>query len=253
MTGAAETLRERASRLMNEYEALGSRPGGEAAFAEGMRVYQQLLAEHPDDAKLHVEYGYLQECRGRIAIRAAVGHYERAIELDPAWDKAHYQLISARAALRESDRVIAMYKERIAESPGQVRDYRFLAMAYLHSGAPDEAARVIAAGRELVPDDDVLLAIEAEVLDATGHPEEALVAWQALKQLDPEDLSPYYMGASILEGLGRYQEAADEWRHIISDLEEHDMAVHTTWPKEMLEGLEAKLAAADTDPGTAAD
>ena len=55
-----------------------------------------------------------------------------------------------------------------------------------------------------------------------------------------------------LEALGRYREVAAEWRHVIGWLEAHDMAVHTTWPKEMLAGIEAKLAAADThadDPG----
>jgi len=42
-----------------------------------------------------------------------------------------------------------------------------------------------------------------------------------------------------------------EWRYIISWLEARDMAVHTTWPKEVLEGIEAKLAATDTDTGGA--
>ncbi len=59
------------------------------------------------------------------------------------------------------------------------------------------------------------------------------------------------MSAFTLEALGRYREAAAEWHHIISWLEAHDMAVHTTWPKEMLEGIEAKLAATDTDAGGA--
>ena len=87
------------SRLRNEYEALGPRPGGESAYTEGMLAYQQLLADHPEDARLHLKYGYLQECRGRNLIRAAVSCYERAIELDPDWDKPHYHLIFARSAL----------------------------------------------------------------------------------------------------------------------------------------------------------
>jgi hypothetical protein len=53
------------------------------------------------------------------------------------------------------------------------------------------------------------------------------------------------MSAFTLEALGRYQEAAAEWRYIISWLETHNDTVHTTWPKEMLEGIEAKLAAAE--------
>jgi predicted Zn-dependent protease len=247
MAGQGETLREKASRLMNEYEALGFRPGGESAYAEAMTAYQQLLAEHPDDARLHQEYGYLQECHGRNLIRNAVGCYERAIELDPGWDKPHYQLIFARAALAESESAIELYKKRLAASPGQIREYRFLANAYLRSGALDEAGKVITAGRKLEPDDDMLLAVEAELLDASGRREEALAAWRTLKQRDPEDLSPYFMSAFTLEALGRYQEAAAEWRYIISWLEAHNDTVHTTWPKEMLEGIEAKLAAAKAD------
>src|SRR5215472_15650283 len=99
MASHGETLRTRASRLLNEYEALGFRPGGEPAHAEAMQAYRQLLAEHPDDATVHQEYGYLQECHGRNLIRAAAACYERAIELDPGWDQPHYQLIFARAAL----------------------------------------------------------------------------------------------------------------------------------------------------------
>jgi tetratricopeptide (TPR) repeat protein len=246
MTSQGETLREKASRLMKEYEALGPRPGGESAYTEGMLAYQQLLAEHPEDARLHLEYGYLQECSGRNLIRAAAGCYERAIELDPGWDKPHYQLILARSALVDSELVIDLYKKRLAAAPDQIREYRFLASAYLRNGALEEAGQVIAAGRRLEPDDDMLLATEAEVLDASGRREEALAAWRTLKQRDPEDLSPYFMSAFTLEALGRYPEAAAEWRYIISWLEEHD-DVHTTWPKETLEGIEAKLAAADAD------
>ena len=245
MADQAETLRERALRLMNEYEALGPRPGGETAYADGMLAYQQLLADHPDDAALNLEYGYLQECHGRNLIRAAVGRYERAIELDPGSDKPHYQLIFARSALHEGDHVIDLYKKRLEASPDQVREYRFLAGAYLRNGALEEAARVIAAGREVEADDDMLLAAEAELLVAMGRPQDALAAWRTLKQRDPEDLSPYYMSAFALEGLGRYREAAEQWRYIIGWLEAHDMALHTTWPKEMLNATEAKLASAD--------
>jgi predicted Zn-dependent protease len=141
MTSQGETLRQKAFRLMNDYEALGLRPGGEPAYAEAMTAYQQLLAEHLEDATLHQEYGYLQECHGRNLIRAAAACYERAIELDPGWDKPHYQLIFAWAALAESERAIELYKKRLAAAPDQIREYRFLAGAYLRSGALRRPAR----------------------------------------------------------------------------------------------------------------
>ena len=83
--------------------------------------------------------------------------------------------------------------------------------------------------------------ILADTVGADANsPLQAGAAWRTLKQRDPEALSPYFMSAFTLEALGRYPEAAAEWRYIISWLEEHDDAVHTTWPKEMLEGIEAK-------------
>jgi tetratricopeptide (TPR) repeat protein len=156
-------------------------------------------------------------------------------------------VVFAYSALQESERAIELYKNRLAAAPDQIREYRFLANAYLRSGALEEAGKVIAAGRKLEPGDGTLLATEAELLDASGRHEEALAAWQALKQRDPDDLRPYFMSAFTLETLGRYQEAAAEWRHIISSLEASDDAVHTTWPKEMLARIEAKLAPADHD------
>jgi tetratricopeptide (TPR) repeat protein len=242
VTSPAETLRQKASRLLDEYNAVHD----ESAYAEAKRAYQQLLAGHPDDAGLHLEYGMLQDWHGRRSIRAAVACYERAIELDPGQDAPHFQLTHSRAALNETGHVIDLYKKRLAAAPDQIREYRFLARAYLYAGARDEAGKVIAAGRKLDPSDDGLLELEAELLDASGRREEALAIWQTFKQRgDPENLSPYYMSAFTLEALGRYAEAAAEWRHIIDWHEAHDSAIHTKWPKEMLEGIEAKIAAAD--------
>jgi hypothetical protein len=55
------------------------------------------------------------------------------------------------------------------------------------------------------------------------------------------------MSAFTLEALGRYREAAAEWRHIISWAGSPNDSVHTAWPKEMLEQVEAKLPPTDTD------
>jgi tetratricopeptide (TPR) repeat protein len=200
-----------------------------------MQAYQQLLAEHPDDATLHQEYGYLQECKGRNLIRAAAACYERAIELDPGWDKPHYQLIFARAGLAESERVIELYKRRLAAGPDQIREYRFLASAYLRAGALDEAGKVTAAGRKLEPDDDMLAAAEAELLDASGCREAGA---DGVEQAEgPPSRRPQpLLHERVHPGSARPLPGSPAgWRHIISWLKAHNDAVHTTWPKEMLE------------------
>jgi tetratricopeptide (TPR) repeat protein len=57
--------------------------GDENVYAEARRLYEQALAAGRGDARVLHEFGYLQECHGRLAIRAAVECYERAIDADP--------------------------------------------------------------------------------------------------------------------------------------------------------------------------
>src|SRR6266545_4214471 len=79
-------------QLLERYEAVGD----DCDFLAANRLYERALAEAPD-ARVLNDYGYLLECHGRRELRRAVELYERAIELDPGYDMAHYQLISARA------------------------------------------------------------------------------------------------------------------------------------------------------------
>ncbi len=91
------------------------------------------------------------------------------------------------AALNESAQVIDLYRRLLAASPDQIREYRFLAHAYLLSrdGALDEAGKVIAAGCRLDPDDAMLLPIEAEFPDTRGRRDEALAAWRTSRNGTP--------------------------------------------------------------------
>jgi hypothetical protein len=56
-----EELRER-------YEAYGD----ERFYQQARALYEQALERSPGDARLLRECGYLRECHGRYAIRAAV-------------------------------------------------------------------------------------------------------------------------------------------------------------------------------------
>lgn len=130
-------------RLLELYEAWGDAD----TFAHAKRLYELALAgEGASDPTVLVGHGYLLECHGRYMLRQAVAHYERAIELDPDADKPHCQLIWAYAALRETERAVARYQQRLAQSSTDVREHRFLANAYLAAQQYGEAARVLDAG-----------------------------------------------------------------------------------------------------------
>jgi tetratricopeptide (TPR) repeat protein len=84
-----------AQEYLERYEALGD----ERDFLAAKPLYEQALAEAPD-ARLISDHGYLLYCHARNEMRRAVEQFERAIELDPRYDKPHHQLIAARAGCR---------------------------------------------------------------------------------------------------------------------------------------------------------
>ncbi len=225
-------------RLVELYEARGDAD----TFARAKRLYEQALAraEAADPAVL-LGYGYLLECHGRYSLREAVAQYERAIELNPDADKPHYQLILAYAALGEPERPVERYQQRLAQSPGEVREHRFLANAYLAARNYGETARVIDAGLALAPDDRLLLEIRGQVRAATGDPEGALADWR--RAVDPDhNLGPVYLSAFLLERLGRLQEAAGAWRSIVDWCRSHDAPLTAEWPRQELERLRGRLS-----------
>jgi tetratricopeptide (TPR) repeat protein len=218
--------------LLERYEALGE----ESDFLAARSLYEQALAGEPDARDL-TDYGYLLESRARLELRRAVELYERAIQLDPSDDKPHYQLISARAGLQEPELPIASYERRVARSPDDVREYRFLATAYLSAHAFGQARDAVEAGLALAPDDGPLVAMRGEAKAGLGDQDGALADWRRALELDPEDIGPLYSSAFLLERVGRLADAADVWRSIIEWNEARGFTLQTEWPKQELERL----------------
>ena len=221
-------------QLRGRYEALGD----ERDFLAAKPLYERALAERPD-ARVLNDYGYLLECHGRRELRRAVELYEQAIELDPAFDKPHYQLISVRAALQEQGIAVSSYEQRLASSPDEVREHRFLATAYVAAHAYEQALRVAEAGLRLAPDDAALVALRGDARAGLGAAEAALGDWRQALELDEEDIGPLYSTAFLLEREGRLAEAADAWRAIVEWCESRGYDVEAVWPKEELERLSA--------------
>jgi tetratricopeptide (TPR) repeat protein len=223
--------------LLERYEA----GGDESIYAEATRVYEQALAAD-SDARVLLEFGYLQELHGTRSIRAAVDCYERAIAADPHYDKPHWQLIHTMATLGQADRAVDRYQQWLADAPADLRPRRFLAAALMSARDYDRAEQVIRGGLDLAPDDPMLIVQHGDLLEATGRPDDALASWQRAVTLGPDDMSPRYSMAFLLERQGRLAEAAGQWRHIITWCDEHGYAISADWPRRELHRLEATLA-----------
>jgi tetratricopeptide (TPR) repeat protein len=222
--------------FLERYEALGE----ERDFLAARSLYEQALADE-HDAKDLTDYGYLLEAHARQELRRAVEMYERAIRLDPAHDKPHYQLISARAGLQEPELPIAIYERRVAQAPAAVREYRFLVSAYLHAHAFGQARKAVEAGLALEPDDAALVAMRGEAKAGMGDAEGALGDWRRALELEPEDIGALYSSAFLLEREGQLAEAVQAWRSIIEWSDLRGYTLQTEWPKRELERLRRNL------------
>jgi tetratricopeptide (TPR) repeat protein len=218
--------------LLERYEALGD----ETDFLAAKPLYEQGLAGKADARTLN-DYGYLLECHGRRELRRAVELYERAIELDPAYDKPHYQLISAHAGLQQPEVAVAIYEQRLAGARSDVREHRFLASAYLKAHAYQQAVEIVEAGLELAPDDAALVELRGEAKARLGDVEGALGDWRRALELDSESIGALYSSAFLLERKGRLAEAVEAWRAIIEWNEARGFMLQTVWPTQELERL----------------
>lgn len=224
--------------LLQRYETLGE----ERDFHAAQPLYEQSIAKAPA-ARVLNDYGYLLYAHARRELRRAVELYERAITLEPGYDKPHYQLIGARAALQEQEVAVRIYEQRLADAPGEVREHRFLATAYLNARAFEQALAIAEAGLRLAPDDAPLVAMRGEAKEGLGQTEAALADWRRALELEPEDIGALYSTAFLLEREGRLDEAVAAWQAIVDWSEARDLSPEAAWPKREIERLRQRSEA----------
>lgn len=166
-----------ATVLMREYE--------KKLFQDGIEFAQYRLRLNPNDAKAHIKYG--QFLIGAKRNTEALGHFQKAVAVEPQNDEAHY-FIGLIARMQNKLEIAGPeFTEAVRLNPNHAKALGNLALIQLERKHVDEARKNFLRVLELEPEDQIAHAMLGGIFlkqrilaEAEKHLREAL-------RLNPRD------------------------------------------------------------------
>ncbi len=175
-------------------------------YRDPAAVWRDVLVHRPDNPRAHNNLGEILLRRGRIA--EAVGHFQRALDLDPSYADVWANLGAAYARSGDPRRAVIFCRQAVALDPGFALAYNNLGAALADLGRYEEA----------VPFYEKAIALdfrEAGVFHnlgaayaRIGRRQDAVEAMRAALRIDPDDAATRRDLAEILRN--RRNEARGE-------------------------------------------
>ena len=151
--------------------------------AEAMDLFAKGLAQHPDDVVLLSHQGLTQMHAGDVA--AAQASLTRAVELDPAYPQAQFNLGVLRYGQGRYRDAIGCFKRALALNPGFVDAYLNLGSTYAALGQFEAALEPWEQLRRIQPDNVPLIHNIGLANARLGRLDEAAAAFRRVLALDP--------------------------------------------------------------------
>jgi len=219
-----------------------------AQYGEAVAGWQKALALNPDDAKAHLNLGYVMQQSGQldqaieqyrtalkinssyaaahtnlgIALATAgkldegIDHYEKAISIDPENSEAHGNLCAALLERRQNDVAIGHCRKAVTVNPENAEAQNTLGIALARAGSLDEAAEHVIKAAQINPDSleyqyncGRVLAAGQRLADAIPHFE------KAVSLSGGREISSLEFLASLYADVGRFAEAAQVARRAL--------------------------------------
>lgn len=115
---------------------------------QGLSIYKELLNLYPDEKEviyLIGDYSYHQQ-----DFPSAAAHLERALSMDPTFERAYQHLCWTYTATKQFDRKMEVARQYVVKVPDE-ESYELLADAYLNQAKFDSALQVFSRALELFP------------------------------------------------------------------------------------------------------
>jgi tetratricopeptide (TPR) repeat protein len=146
------------------------------AYVDRETLWRHTLAERPDSVIAHNNLGTLLLDSGRTG--EAIGHFRRAIELDPSAPEPYLNLGNALDRSAQRSQAIASWEQALERDPRQLRALDNLAAMRINQGRLEEAESLLRRALEVEPRHPSALGRLARLYQRQGRPE-AIAPFQA--------------------------------------------------------------------------
>lgn len=208
---------------MGLFDRLVSRARGDRAPAAELTPTEAASAAAVQGASRLIAEGQALEAQGRA--RAALGLYDEAIALAPAFEKAHLNRGNALLALGDADAAARAYEAAIGHAPASAPAHYNLGNARAHLGRHGEAAAAYRQALMLDPqfaDAEVALGL---LHDDQGQREEAGGHYERALRLRPDYAPVHGNLAKVRLDQGRFDAAVASYRRAL-ELDPRLTALH---------------------------
>jgi protein O-mannosyl-transferase len=157
-------------------------------YANLETLWRAVIAENPGSWMAQNNLGIALVQRAQID--EAFEHYDKAIELNPAYGEAYYNRANALLRAQRVDEAIAQYEKALELEPRITAAHANLAAIFLRRGQLDEAIARFEKAVELENGNATYHALLADALRRAGRVEEAQTHLRKAAELDPRRTNP---------------------------------------------------------------
>jgi arylsulfatase A-like enzyme/Tfp pilus assembly protein PilF len=194
--------------IMAAQSAIG---GGDEKLAAAR--LQEVLARDPGVVDAHQMLGNLASEAGRH--EAALGHFQRALALEPEHRAALFGLAASYRALGKSKEALVGFRRLLALNPRDAKAAVATADLLVEGGKQDEALQVLETAVAGGSPPAILLNRLGELFALTGRPSDARARFEAAIAAKPDLALPHFNLAALREEEGDLEGAAAEYRRAI--------------------------------------
>jgi tetratricopeptide (TPR) repeat protein len=182
-------------------------------YADAETIYRATIVRSPTCWMAHNNLGIALVRQGKVV--EAIGHFQRAVDLDPNYAKAHSNLGAALTKLGRFNEAIEHCRKAVELQPGFAEAQNHLGNALWVGGHLDEAADHYRTALQLDPEYAAAKSNLGNVYCQKGRIEDAIACYEASLRMDPRYVDAHLNLGAVFILNGKPNEALAQWREAV--------------------------------------